>query len=102
MKVYLKTKILINGLFPVNGYKIDGYIEKSIKYDESIIDSNSDDYIFYSSGYLLKGLASYEERKGAFYDCFESEDYHTIEIDDGLTKDEIARKVLDEQFKNID
>ena len=51
MKLFYKTKALACGMYPMIDFKIDGFILKSEKYDESKTDPNHPDYIF---GYISK------------------------------------------------
>ena len=102
MKIYYKTKILINGIFPLVNYKIDGFVEKTGKCDETIIDANNDNYIFYSSGFLLKGLYSCKEKEGNFYEYFENEELIEKDIPDNISKNELESNMMKEQFKVVD
>ena len=101
MILYYKTKILISGIFPMVNFKIDGFIEKTGQYNEKIIDINNDDYIFYSSGHLLKSMYACKEKKGNYYEYFENEEMVKYEIDNGLSKNEIEQKILSEQFEKV-
>lgn len=102
MKIYYKTKILINGIFPLVNYKIDGFVEKTGKYDETIIDASNDDYIFYSSGFLLKGLYSCKEKEGNFYEYFENDELIEKDIPNNISKNELESNMMREQFKVVD
>lgn len=62
MKTYYKNKILINRLFPMIDYKIDGYIEKTGEYDKNIINMKYPDSIFYTSGHLFSSVYSPKEK----------------------------------------
>lgn len=101
MRIYYRTKILINGIFPLINYKIDDFIEKTGTYDESIIDANNDEYIFYSSGFLLKGLYSCKEKEGIFYEYFENDELFEKEISDFLSKEDIQKLILKEQIEKV-
>ena len=101
MILYYKTKILISGIFPMVNFKIDGFIETTGQYNEKIIDINNDDYIFYSSGHLLKSMYACKEKKGNYYEYFENEEMVKYEIDNGLSKNEIEQKILSEQFEKV-
>lgn len=101
MILYYKTKILISGLFPMVNFKIDGFIEKTGLYDENIIDVNNHDYIFYSSGHLLNSMYACKEKDGNYYEYFESEKMVEYEVADDVSKNEIEKKILNEQFAKI-
>lgn len=101
MKIYYKTKILINGLFPMENYSIDGFVQKTGLYDESVINTETEDFIFYASGYLLIGAYSCKGKEGTFYEYFESNDFFELEIEEGKNVDEIQKYVLDNQTKKI-
>ena len=101
MILYYKTKILISGLFPMMNFKLDGFIEKTGLYDENMIDINNPDYIFYSSGHLLNSMYSCKEKKGTYYEYFENEDLVKYEISNEISKDELEKIILEEQFKKV-
>ena len=64
MKLFYKTKALACGMYPMIDFKMDGFIQKSEKYDESQIDKDHPDYIFYLTGHLLKSVYSFEGKEG--------------------------------------
>lgn len=101
MKLFYKTKALACGMYPMIDFKIDGFILKSEKYDESKTDSNHPDYIYYSTGHLLKSVYGCEEKEGGYYECFESEEMIETDVDDTLTKEEIMKKIFHEEFEKI-
>ena len=80
MKLYYTNKIIINGLFPMKNFKIDGYSQKTGIFNESVIDKKSNDYIFYHEGYLTKSSYSVQNKEGAFYEYFENIEPMEIEI----------------------
>lgn len=101
MILYYKTKILISGLFPMINFKIDGFIEKTDLYNEKMIDTNNPDYIFYSSGHLLNSMYACEEKNGNYYEYFENEELVKYEIPHEVSKNEVEKMILDEQFKKV-
>lgn len=103
MKTYYKNKILINGLFPMEKYKIDNYIEKTGIYDEQIINCNSEDYVFYVSGYLVQSMYSPEDKNYNCYEYFENEDYIELEVDDNIYNDneKLQKYYLETIVKNV-
>ena len=101
LKIYYKTKILINGLFPLINYEIDNYIEKTGKYNENIIDTNSDEYIFYASGFLLKGLYSCSENEGVFYEYFENDEPVEKELPNDISKEDVEKIMLNELINEV-
>ena len=102
MKLFYKTKILINGMFPLKNYKIDGYVEKTGIVDDKMIDSEHPDYIFYSAGHLLNSCYQCVGKQGTFYEYFESEDLAEYEVNDELSMYEIQKIFLEEQTQKID
>lgn len=101
MILYYKTKILISGLFPLINFKIDGFIEKTDLYNEKMIDANDPNYIFYSSGHLLNSMYACEEKDDNYYEYFENENLVKYEIEDEISKSEVEKMILDEQFKRV-
>ena len=101
MILYYKTKILISGLFPMVNFKIDGFIEKTELYDENMIDINNPDYIFYSSGHLLNSMYACKEKEGNYYEYFENEEMIKYEVDDEMSRTDVEKKILDEQFEKV-
>ncbi len=98
MKLFYKTKALVCGMWHMTDYKINGFIQKMEKYDENKTDPNHPDYIFYSTGHLLKSVYGCEEKEGGYYECFESEEMIETDVDDTLTKVEIMKKIFHEEF----
>ena len=101
MKLFYKSKALVCGLYHMIDYKIDGYTQKTEKYDENKTDPYHPDYIFYSTGHLLKSACSYEGEDGSYFECFESEEKTEIEVNDTTGKEEIMKKVFHEEFTKI-
>ncbi len=87
MKIYYKNKILINGLFPLINYIIDGYTEKTGKMDEKKINVKDEDYLFYTGGYLINSSYAVEEKEGIYYEYFENDELFEIEVSDDIYKD---------------
>lgn len=81
-KVYIKLKILINGLFPITNFCFEDFTFKNGKYDESVINTENKDFIFYSSGHLLNSCYGLEGKKGNYYNYFENENYIELEMDE--------------------
>ncbi len=102
MILYYKTKILISGLFPMINFKLDGFIERTGIYNENLIDTSNPDYIFYSSGHLLNSMYACEEKDGNYYEYFENEELVKYEIENEISKSEIEKMMLNEQFKKVD
>ena len=46
MKLLYKNKILISGIFPLQNYRIDGYVEKTGIYNNEIISTDDPEQIF--------------------------------------------------------
>lgn len=84
MKVKAKCKILINGLFPIENYKIDEFMQKTGEYDEMKVNTNDEDYIFYAAGELVKAMYSVKGKSGAFYEYFENEELIEIDIENEI------------------
>lgn len=102
MKLLYKNKILISGIFPLQNYRIDGYVEKTGIYNNEIISTDDPEQIFYSSGHLINSCYQYVGKKEVNYEYFESENLAEYEIDDNLSIDEIQRIFLDEQASKVD
>ena len=103
LKIYYKNKILICGIFPMVNFNIDGYTQKTGKYDENIINADNDDFIFYSGGYLIHASYSCKEKKGTFFEYFENDELFEYEVPDDLidNKYEIQKLMLLETEKKI-
>lgn len=102
MKVHCKNKILISGLFPMENFKIDGYEQKRCKYDETMIKTDSEDYIFYASGYLIQSSYNPVEEDGIFYEYFENIEPIEIEIESEINqKEKIEEEVLKKMIFKI-
>lgn len=88
MKAYYKNKILINGIFPMKNFKIDNYEERTAKYDESLINVEHEDSIFYVSGYLMQSLYSPSDKNGNYYEYFENEDFIELDVEEEVYNNE--------------
>ena len=102
MKLFYKNKILISGIFPLKNYKIDGYIEKTGVFDNKMINTDDPEQIFYSAGHLINSCYQCVGKEEVNYEFFESEYLVEYEVDDSLSKDEIQRKILEEQAFKVD
>lgn len=78
----------------MENYSIDGFVQKTGLYDESVINTESDNFIFYAAGYLLIGAYSCKGKTGTFYEYFENDDFFELEIAEEKTIDELQRYVL--------
>ncbi len=87
MKIKLKCKILINGLFPMKNYKIDEFEQKTGRYDEKIISAENENYAFYAGGHLISSVYSVEGEKGSFYEYFENDKEIGLDIQNELYGD---------------
>lgn len=94
--VNIKMKILINGLFPLENYKIDNFLFKVCQYNEKIIDEKDEDYLFYSSSYLLFSSYAVQEKEGVFYNVFENDEYISIAVSDDIycDKEKLSHEIL--------
>lgn len=101
MKIYYKTKILVNGIFPLVNFSIDDFKQKTDIYNETKIDTNDKEYIFYASGYLLLGAYSCKEKEGVYYEYFENDELLELEIENETSIDNIQTIVLDNEIKKI-
>ncbi len=101
MKIYYRTKILINGIFPLVNFKIDGFIQKTGLYDEKMIDTDNEDYIFYSSGFLIKGLYSCREKKGNFYEYLINDELFEKDVPHNISEYELQKLMIEYQNERI-
>ena len=85
----------------MKNFKIDGYIEKTEKYNEKIIDFEKDDAIFYFAGPLMDSLYSCDEKTGNYYEYFENDCLFEKKVADELSKEEIQKLFLEEQTEKI-
>ena len=80
-KVYVKYKILVNGLHTITPYTIDGFTLKSAKFDKSIVidkyDENKEGVDFNLNVYLESCLTNSEKLS---YNYFESDNFEEIEV----------------------
>lgn len=102
--IYAKLKILINGLFPIEGFVIDDFLFQIGKYDEKVIDKEHPDYIWYSSGYFNFSCYKYEGNNESYYNYFKNQKLIQVEVNDDIYTDstkmgnyilaELSRKVM--------
>lgn len=109
-KMYLKYKVLINGLNPIGEYEIDGFSIKEAKFEENIFktkyEKDKDGINFNMNLYLMSCLTDYEN---LFYKYFETNEFVEIEVSNKIKKNnldkifkshkEIIQKVLDLEKK---
>jgi hypothetical protein len=102
-KVYIKTKILVNGLFPLENFKIDEFTFKDGIYNEKAFDTEDDDYIFYSTSYLLLSCYSTSDKKGIYYGYFENDNYIELDVSDETYNDrqKLNKYTLDYMIKKV-
>lgn len=100
-KIFYKNKILINGLFPIIGFKIDGYIQKTKQYDETIINAEHEDFPFYSFGYLTQSAYSVQGKTGIFYECFENIELFEMEVESTDDIDALNELLISEIGKKV-
>lgn len=85
-KVYVKYKILVNGLHTTTPYTIDGFTLKSSNFDKSILidtyDENKEGVDFNLNAYLESCLTDSEKLS---YNYFESDNYEEIQVSNKLT-----------------
>ena len=105
--IYIKMKIVINGLFPLEEYKIDEFILKVDKYDKNVINEDHKDYIFYCNNCLLESSYQDENSANILYNYFENKEYIKIEISEDVYRDEKERDnfiitKLSEKMKDLE
>lgn len=85
-KIYVKYKILVNGLNTTTPYTIDGFTLKSANFDKSIVidkyDEKKDGVDFNLNVYLESCLTDFEKLS---YNYFESDNYEEIEVSNKVT-----------------
>ena len=86
---------MLSGIFPLNNYKIDGYIEKTGILDNKMMNTNDPEQIFYLSGHLINSCYQCVGKEDVNYEFFESEGLVEYEVDDGLSKDGIQTLFLE-------
>lgn len=101
MKLFYKNKILISGIFPMQNFKIDGYIQKTGIYDNKMINFSNKEHLFYSAGHLIHSAYSCVGKNETFYEYFENEEFFEYELDDGASKEEIQKIFLEEQSTKV-
>ena len=103
MKTYYRNKILINGLFPMVDFKIDGYYEKKGIFDEKIINYDNPESIFYTSTYMINSSYTPVGEKNVYYEYFENDDLFELDVGDNLkdNKNELQKYYLSVVTKDI-
>lgn len=80
-KIYVKYKILVNGLHTITPYTIDGFTLKSSTFDKNMFndkyDENKDGIDFNLNFYLESCFTDFETLS---YNYFESDNYEEIEV----------------------
>lgn len=101
-KMYLKYKILVNGLNPVGTYTIDGFTMKKGTFEDKIFKMK---YNPYNIGininmnlYLISCLTDYQKLS---YNYFESNDFIEIKVSNEITND-TPDKVIKENKEILD
>lgn len=82
-------------------FKIDGFVQKTGLYDEKIIDTNNEDYIFYSSGFLIKGLYSCRGKEGNFYEYLINDELFEKDVPQNIPEYELQKLMLEYQNEQI-
>lgn len=102
-KIYIKMKILIDGLFPMVNYQFENFIFKSAQYNETLIDVENEDYLFYSNGHLFHSCYGVVGKKGSFYNYFENNDYIELKTDEEIynSREKLNSYVLENMSKKI-
>lgn len=85
-KIYVKYKILVNGLHTTTPYTIDGFTLKSSTFDKNMFndkyDENKNGIDFNLNFYLESCFTDFEKLS---YNYFESDNYEEIEVSNKLT-----------------
>lgn len=85
-KIYVKYKILVNGLYTTTPYTIDGFTLKSSTFDKNMFnnkyDENKDGIDFNLNFYLESCFTDFEKLS---YNYFESDNYEEIEVSNKVT-----------------
>ena len=94
---------MINGLFPIENYTIDGFLFKTAKYNEKMIEAEDEDHVFYSSSYLALSCYGAKGKDGAYYNYFENDNNIEIEIEDSVlaSKRKLSEYMLDYMCKRV-
>lgn len=101
-KMYLKYKILVNGLSPAKTYTIDGFTMKEGTFEEKMFDTkynqNSSGISLNMNSYLASCLNDYKKLS---YNYFESNEFTEIEVSNKITK-RTLNKVVNNKKEIID
>lgn len=101
-KMYIKYKILINGLNPIGTYTLDGFTIKEGIFDEKMFNVEyNQDNIGINLNMNLYLISCLNDYKKLTYNYFESNDFIVIEVSNKTTKDNL-NKVLKNQKEIID
>lgn len=98
MKLCLKFKVLMNGMFPIEPVVIDEFVRKTGCFDESIYSREKikdDDFPFYLNSPMVKCVYQAEGEKDKRYEFFENDEELIIEIENDSNKDLIQKTVLE-------
>lgn len=90
MKVLIRNKIIINGLFPIENFKIDGYIQKTGIYTHDMDDK---EFPLYHAGYLTNALYSRVDKREVLYEYFENDDLIEVEISSLCDRDQTSHEI---------
>ena len=94
MKVLIRNKVILNGMFPIEGFKLDDYVQKTGVYVHDISDKEAP---LYHAGHLTHALYSQLDKEDIFYEYLENDDLIEVEVssldDKGKMEHEIECEV---------
>lgn len=100
--MYLKYKILVNGLSPVGKYTLDGFTMKEGIFEEKLFDMKyNQDNIGINLNMNLYLISCLNDYKKLSYNYFESDEFTEIQVSNKTTKNTL-NKVLENNKKIIE
>ncbi len=84
-KINVELCILVDGITPVVGYEIEGLKFSSYSFDESIINTSSMDFMFYTNMHLLKMIYEDTDMGVKKFCVLKNEESFQLEVDDNVS-----------------
>lgn len=88
--VLIRNKIILNGMFPIKGFNIDGYVQKTWVYTH---DMSNEEAPLYHTGYLTHAIYSILGQEEIFYEYLENDDLIEVEVSSLDDKEKVACEI---------
>ncbi len=91
MKVLIRNKIMLNGMFPIEGFKLDDYVQNTGAYVHDISDKGAP--LYHADHLTHTSYLRLDKKEKIFYEYLENDDLIEVEVSSLDDKGKIEHEI---------